>query len=119
MTKTVDFEPLTKASHLRDLPDEDLREAIAALLLRHPGLGMSGFDVHGDAERSLLSAQGVSQTRKALCFLSGGGVRRAASVTRMNSSGWKHLVERQTGYLCNGSFILACLLLGIAWRRER
>src|SRR3954462_1954006 len=120
MAKTVDFDPLTQAAHLKDLSDAALRDAIAALLLEHPNLTLSGFDVRGDGlERSLVSAEGVRQVRLALAYLSSNAVQLAGAVNRRRSSYfWKHRAESWSRrYLANGAFVVAAILVGLAWER--
>src|SRR3954453_7663096 len=93
MVKTVHDALLTQAAHLKDLSDAALRDAIAALLLENTNMTLSGFDVRGDGpERSLVSAEGVRQTRRCVSWLASGAVQTATKIDpRRNSSTWKHL----------------------------
>jgi hypothetical protein len=116
----IEYEPLTKAGHLKNLSDDALRGAIAAALLKHANLTMSGFDVRGDGpERSLVSAEGVKQVRRCLCYLASDAVQLAGAVNRRRSSyGWKHAAESWARcYVATGAFIASAILVGLAWER--
>src|SRR3954453_11299797 len=107
MLMTKETDPLRRAERLKDLSDQDLREAIAGVLANHPDLTMSGFGVASDVtfERHLLRPEAVAQTRRALRWLSSDAVTSTADVDRRRTSyGLKHAAERWGwAYVSNGS----------------
>lgn len=103
------------------------RDEVNSILQQHPRLNFGGYGLGRDdgrltyAERTvklgglrsrLLGDESIAQIGKVCDWIKANLEMQKTTNSHMSSYGLKHVVEKETGYVSNGQFIVAALLCG-------